>query len=189
MRSVEMGKTFQVPIHIGNSVTGKIGTIIKDVDQLMEKKVITGLATESNVSMVTITDILYCSGDIYKIFNLLAEGEINIDMISQTAPIDGKINVSFSTTSLDSNRLKSLLKDYSAHKLYVEENMTKISVVGIGMADQSGVASKLFSIFEDIGIYFKQVTTSEISISFIVNNEDSHILIEEISKAFDLSDD
>jgi len=181
MRSVEMGKIFNVPIHIGNSVTGKIGTIIKDVDQL------TGLATEHNVAMVTISDVLYQSGDIYKIFNLLSEGEINIDMISQTEPIDGKINVSLSTPSLDVDSLKSVLKDYHTHKLYVDENMTKISVVGIGMIDQSGVASKLFNIFDNLGIHFKQVTTSEISISFIVNNEDSYSLIEEIAKAFNLS--
>jgi aspartate kinase len=111
-------------------------------------------------------------------------------MISQTAPRDGYINVSFTTFRDDIgivhsvvNKLKNEIKDIEIH---VESNITKISVVGIGMMNQSGVAAKVFKIFADNDIEFKQVTTSEISISYTIDSREKGKAITVIAKEFDL---
>lgn len=189
-RAVEMGSKYDVPIYIGLSGGKSLGTYIKEYDESMERRVITGLTASDDDLMVTMNKVLYSTKNIYNIFNRLSEMDVNIDMISQTAPINGYVNISF--TAPKSNKpiivelieeLKLNLKDISIN---IQEDITKISVIGLGMKTQSGVAAGIFKIFADLDIQFQQVTTSEIRISYTINTRDKEKAVFGIAKGFNL---
>lgn len=189
-RAVELASKYNVPIYIALNTGDSLGTYIREMDEVMESKPITGLTVNDNDLMVTINNVFYNINEIYGIFNKLSEAKINIDMISQTAPVNNYVNISFTAPKTDkdlivkiANELKSSLKDV---KIDIQEDITKISVVGMGMRTQSGVASRLFRIFAENNIEFKQVTTSEIRISYTINTKDKRKATSKIAEEFNL---
>ncbi len=189
-RAVEMGSKYGVAIYIGLSNSDTIGTYIKEHDESMEKRVITGLTVSDDDLMVTINKVLYSPQNVYSIFKLLSENSVNVDMISQTAPSEGYVNISFTAPKSDKILLNKLidklqvnLKDISVD---IEEDITKISVIGLGMKTQSGVAANIFKLFAKLNIDFQQVTTSEIRITYTINTKDKEKAVIAIAKEFNL---
>ncbi|MEW9097142.1 MAG: aspartate kinase [Clostridiaceae bacterium] len=189
-RAVEIACKYNIPIYVALNTGEKLGTYIKEYDETMEDKIITGLTASDDVLMVTINNVPYKAKNIATIFDRIANHNINIDMISQTAPLDGYVNLSFTTSKEDIYTIdeitKELKKEIRTIEVYKEENITKISVVGIGMMKQSGVAAKVFCIFSNNDIEFKQVTTSEISISYTINSKDKQKAVAALAKELNL---
>ncbi|QEK11060.1 aspartate kinase [Crassaminicella thermophila] len=189
-RAVEIGQKFNVPIYVALSSEEWPGTYIKEFDVNMESKAITGLSASDKDLMVTVNHVPYDSKNISMIFQELAKMDINIDMISQTAPSHGVVNVSFTAPKTDEdiilNIMEKLKKEFSDIEIDIEKNITKFSVVGIGMRSQSGVAAKIFEIFANNNIGFKQVTTSEIRISYTISTQDTQRAIEAVAREFNL---
>lgn len=189
-RSVEIGHKYNVPIYVGLNTGNVKGTYIKEYDDTMEQNLITGLTATDNVLMVTLNNIPYNSNNISKIFCRLADENVNIDMISQTSPSTKYVNVSFTTCKDDEpniNRIvNELKKDMTEIEYLKESDVTKVSVVGTGMRNQSGVAAKIFKLFSDNNIEFKQVTTSEISISYTIKTTDKDRTISTLAKELNL---
>lgn len=189
-RSIEIGQRFNVPIYVALSNGDWPGTYIKEFDVSMESKVITGLSVSDDDIMITINNVPYEIKNISMIFQRLAAKDINIDMISQTAPLHGFTNISFTAPKNDKFVIEEILeeinKEINGIEIDIETNITKLSVVGIGMRSQSGVAAKMFEIFAENNIAFKQVTTSEIRISYTINTSDKEKAVIAIAKAFDL---
>jgi aspartate kinase len=188
-RSVEIGYRYNVPIYVASSDMSNKGTYIKEFDKQMEQRVITGLTINDDVLMVTINRIPYSPENIYNIFSSLADNEVNIDMISQTSPNNGYVNISFTTSKENENAVDEALKpmkDNSDLEINKDNNVSKLSVIGMGMRNESGVASKMFRIFSDNSICFKLVTTSEISISYTINTTDKQKAVKAICEAFNL---
>lgn len=189
-RAVEIGCKYSIPIYVASSSENKKGTYIKEYDETMEGKVITGLSVNDDVLMVTINNILNKSKNISKIFEELAKEHINIDMISQTAPKNGYVNITFTTAKEDFNTIEEILngfkKNFGDIEISTDSNITKVSVVGIGMNKHTGVAAKVFSVFSEHDIEFKQVTTSEISISLTIDSKDKQSAVEVLAKEFNL---
>jgi aspartate kinase len=190
-RAVELGYKFNIPIYVGMTHGDKKGTMIKEYDATMEGRVITGLTTNDDVLMITVNNVEYKSKNIAVIFDKVAKYNINIDMISQTAPFEGHVNVSFTCSTDDSYSMEMVAKELQVVMPNVEvsreSHITKLSVVGIGMMKQSGVAAKVFNIFADNNIEFKQVTTSEISISYTINSSDKQKAVNALAVALDLT--
>lgn len=189
-RSVEIGYRYGVSIYVASSMKDVKGTYIKEVDNDMELRSITGLTVNDDVLMVTINNVPYSAKNISNIFEKMASQNVNIDMISQTSPRSGAVNVSF-TTSLENNFsidkiMNQLMKEFKAIEVIKDNNISKISVIGMGMREQSGVAAKVFKIFANHDIQFKQVTTSEISISYTILNKDKMRAVSIIAEAFNL---
>lgn len=188
-RAVEIGCKYNVPIYVALSSGDRKGTYIKEKDENMEEKMVTGLTVSDDVLMVTINNVLYNSKNIAIIFEKLANNNVNVDMISQTAPYEGYINISFTTPKEDIANIDEIMielrKEMKSIEVSKELDITKISVIGIGMMNQSGVAAKVFRIFSDNEIEFKQVTTSEISISYTIDSKDKlkavNVLAKELS--------
>ena len=181
-RSVEIGMKYNVPIYVGLNTGEKNGThIIKEYDKTMEDKLITGVSATDNVLMVTLNGIPYNPKNISNIFESLAEKNVNIDMISQSSPKDSYVDVSFTSSKDDEytidQTIASLKKEISDIEYYKLDNLAKVSVVGNGMRTQSGVAAKIFKIFSDNDIEFRQITTSEISISYIINSSEKEKIV------------
>jgi len=156
----------------------------------MEQRSITGLSISENVLMITLNHVPYTSANIAHVFTQLAKAEVMVDMISQTSPIKGYANISFTTSTDDKTTVDKILKALQAKfpevEIQEESSISKVSVVGMGMRTQSGVAAKIFELFAENGIDFKQVTTSEISISYTIDSSFKLKIVDVITKAFDL---
>lgn len=175
-RAIEIGCKYQIPIYVASSQHDITGTTIRGVDHNMEENVITGLSISDDVLMVTISNLEFKVENIAIIFEKLAEANINVDMISQTAPINGIVNLSFTASTDDYDVMKEVMqqlkKQYQEIDIELEDDITKVSVIGVGMLNQSGVTGKIFRILANHHISFRQVTTSEISISYTINKKD-----------------
>lgn len=150
----------------------------------LEDKVITGLATCDNDAAITIVDINM--DDVLKLFETIAENGISVDMISQTSPINKKVNVSFTIPKDDLTECKQIVQQFvSNENLIIDEDITKFSLVGLGMKNTSGVASKVFKIFNNNNITLKLITTSEIRITCAINSA-FKVAIREVAKEFNI---
>lgn len=190
-RSVELAHKYNVPLYVGDAHSDeKNGTLIIEWSEDMESKVVTGLAIEDSCLMVSLNLVPYGPSNIAKIFERIASDDINIDMISQTAPYDSFVNISFSSYESEKHKIKAIIEelktDMPTIDYIIDDSVIKLSVVGIGMVSQSGVASTLFSILSANDIEFYQVTTSEISISYTINSYDKERVVKLISENFNL---
>lgn len=187
-RSVELGQKYGIPIYVGLSNSDIKGTIIKEVKNMnMESKPVTGLATSDEDVAITIRDIENDINVLSNLFEALATRRINIDMISQTSPIDNQVNISFTIPKEELKEGLSIVKEYaSKDNISIDEDVTKFSMVGIGMKTTSGVASKLFKLFSNNNIKVKMITTSEIRITCAIKQEDKLKAINLVAEEFNL---
>ncbi|MGO5066568.1 aspartate kinase [Clostridium sporogenes] len=187
-RSIELAEKYNIPIYVGLSNSNIKGTVIRGLNNMnMEIKSVTGLATSDEDVAITIEDIKDSINIIADIFSKLAEKRINVDMISQTAPINGKTSLSFTVPKEDLQDSMKIINDYaSKDKIKIDENLTKFSIVGLGMKNTSGIAAKMLKIFSDNNIKVKMITTSEIRITCAINVEDKINAINLVAKEFNL---
>ncbi len=189
-RAVEIGCKYKVPIYVASSSKNVKGTYIKEQDKIMEEKVITGLSVSNNIIMITVNNILFKLKNIAEIFEKVAKENINLDMISQTSPLNGRVNLSFTSSNEDLQIIKKVMSEVkeedSELEVVIEENISKISLVGIGMMNQSGVTGRIFRALADNEIEFRQITTSEISISYTLDAINSEKAVNVLAKEFNL---
>ncbi|WP_434295981.1 aspartate kinase [Clostridium sporogenes] len=187
-RSIELAEKYNIPIYVGLSNGNIKGTVIRGMNNMnMEIKSVTGLATSDDDVAITIEDINEDINIVADIFTKLAEKQINVDMISQTAPINSRISLSFTIPKEDLQDGMKIIKGYAPKdKIKIDENLTKFSIVGIGMKNTSGVAAKMLKIFSDNNIKIKMITTSEIRITCAINVEDKINAINLVAKEFNL---
>lgn len=186
-RAIEIGCKYNIPIYVASSINDVGGTYIKEYDEKMEGNIVTGLSVCDDILMVTVSHILYNLDHVATLFEKLAIENVNVDMISQTAPVDGYINVSFTAPKDDLFIIEKVMRDLEGKvEISIENEITKISVVGIGMRNQSGVSGRLFRILADKEISFRQVTTSEISISYTIDKKDKEKAVRALSNELNL---
>ena len=186
-RSILIGQKYNVPIYVASSMNQAKGTYIKEYDETMEEKVVTGLSVCDDIVMVTISQIPDVSENIALIFEKLAHRQVNVDMISQAASFEGLVNVSFTAKMEDLFVIKEVMAELNPdYHIDLESEITKLSVVGMGMRNQSGVSGLLFRILSDHQIPFRQVTTSEISISYAINRRDKEKAVRILSQELNL---
>ncbi|MDP4145838.1 MAG: aspartate kinase [Bacillota bacterium] len=187
-RSIELGQKYRIPIYVGLSNSDIRGTIIEEVTEMnMESKPVTGIATSDEDVAVTLKEISADINILSSLFETIAARKINIDMISQTAPINGGVNVSFTIPKDDLNECMEIIKNYAeAQNIFIDTDITKFSMVGIGMKTTSGVAAKMFRLFSENNIEVKMITTSEIRITCAIKQEDKIKAIEIVAKEFNL---
>lgn len=187
-RSIELAQKYGIPIYVGLSNSDIVGTVIREVKNMdMESKPVTGIATSDEDVAVTLQRIPKDVNILATIFETIGSKRINIDMISQTSPIDGKVNVSF---TIPKENLKDSLEIIDSliveNKVIVDEDITKFSMVGLGMKTTSGVAARMFRVFSKNDIEIKMITTSEIRITCAIKTEDKLKAIKVIAKEFNL---
>ena len=186
-RAIEIGCKYNIPIYVASSINDVGGTYIKEYDEKMEGNIVTGLSVCDDILMVTVSHILYNLDHVATLFEKLAIENVNVDMISQTAPVDGYINVSFTAPKDDLFIIEKVMRYLEGKvEISIENEITKISVVGIGMRNQSGVSGRLFRILADNEISFRQVTTSEISISYTIDKKDKEKAVRALSNELNL---
>jgi aspartate kinase len=188
-RSIELGQKYNIPIYVGLSNSKIKGTVIKGVHKMnMESKPVTGLATSDEDVAITIKEIENDINTVSNLFEKVAEKRINIDMISQTAPVNDKVNLSFTIPKVELKECLQILKEFYSYKdkISIDEDITKFSVVGIGMKTTSGVAAKMFKLLSENDIEVKMITTSEIRITCAIKQEDKVKAVNAVAKSFNL---
>jgi len=187
-RSIELAQKYSIPIYVGLSNSDIKGTVIKEVKNMnMESKPVTGIATNDDDVAVTLKNIPKDVNILSTIFEAIGSKRVNIDMISQSSPVDGKVSVSFTIPKESlKDSLKIIDKLTTDNKVIVDEDITKFSMVGLGMKTTSGVAARMFRVFNKNNIEIKMITTSEIRITCAIKTEDKLKAIQVVAKEFNL---
>ena len=185
-RSIELAQKYGVEVYVGRTCGTVKGTYIRGGKNMkLEDKVITGIATSDADSSITIKEL--DMDNVSALFEDIANKSISVDMISQTAPIDGKLNVSFTIPKDEVDECIELAKKYTSDEnIAVDNDITKFSLVGLGMKHTSGVASKVFRIFKENNIRVKLITTSEIRITCAINTSDKEVAIQKMCEEFNV---
>ncbi|HWQ79496.1 MAG TPA: aspartate kinase [Anaerovoracaceae bacterium] len=190
-RSVELAKKYNVKLYIGKSLEGnkRKGTYVMNDSIYIEEMPVTGISISDDCSIYSLRGMENDGVAVAKLFQLLADLHINVDMISKQTYGDNKCTISFSCTDEQAKDLdKALGKSELLKEITVEKqpNLSILSLVGVGMATATGVASKVFSILAQEGIMYYQITTSEISISVTVKRDEKIKAVIALCEAFGL---
>lgn len=187
-RSVELGMNHNVDIMVLSSLEEKPGTLVTKEDSDMEQVVVTGVVSDKNQAKITIAEVPDQPGIASQIFNKIAESNINVDVIVQNVSKDGNTDLSFTVQKTDilkaSDVCTAIAKQVGAKGVLADENIAKVSIVGIGMRSHSGVAAKMFSLLAQNNINIKMITTSEIKVSCVVEEKFSELAVRILHEAF-----
>ncbi len=172
-RSVEFAKKFGVRFEVRSSFSDRPGTIVEEESMSMENVVIRGISIERNQAKVTITNVTDKPGTAARIFTAIADAGLVIDMIVQNISLKGTTDISFTLNRTDLPKaratLQPIIDTMDASELIAQDGIAKLSVVGIGMRSHSGVAAQLFDCLGKGGINIQMISTSEIKIAVILD--------------------
>ena len=189
-RSVAMAMSHGVRVQVLSSFTNKPGTMVVDEEEIVENQVISGITYAKNEAQVTIVGVKNKPGIASDVFTLLADNNINVDMIIQNETEDGrKTDLTFTVPENDLEKSQEALKaaaDIEFNNVITDENVVKISVVGVGMRSHAGVAATMFKTLADKGINIQVISTSEIKISVLIDAEYTELAVRALHTAYGL---
>ena len=194
-RSVEFAKKFNVKFEVRSSLNNNPGTIVKEETDSMEDVVVRGVSLDENQAKVTLVRVPDTPGMAARIFSALAAGAINVDMIVQNishGSATPATDMSFTTDKPDLAKalkvIEGLRKGIEFAEVISDEDIAKVSVVGVGMRTHSGIAAKVFETLASGGINIEMISTSEIKISVVVESEKGEVATRQLHDAFFLNE-
>ena len=188
-RSVEMAKKYGIELEVLSSITQKPGTKVKEVTNV-EKMLITGVAKDTSIARIEIVGLPDSPGIAFKVFAMVAQAHVNVDIILQSVGRDGTKDMSFTVPEADGEKTVAALKEYcerlGVKRLSCDTDLAKVSIVGAGMETHEGVAAKMFEALSDANINIQTISTSEIKISVLIDRKDADRAVAAVhSKFFD----
>jgi aspartate kinase len=191
IRSVEFAKKYDVPIHVRSSFNDNPGTIVCKEDEEMERVVVSGVTYNKNESKIEVLGLPDIPGVAARLFKPIADANIVVDMIIQTQSKDkGCADVAFTVPKPDFAKtlqiVKETLKEFGGREVSADENITKVSIVGVGMRSHANVATQMFSALAKEGINIHMISTSEIKISCIIDSKYTELAVRALHDAFEL---
>ena len=191
-RSVEMAKKYGVQLVVRSSLNEHEGTIVRE-DVKMEKMLVSGVACDKNVTQIALLGLKDKPGVAFKLFQHLANHNVNVDMILQSVGRDGTKDISFTVTEDMMDTAIETIKRHEGRSLeYDQLNVTtdvaKISVVGAGMMSNPGVAAKMFEAIYDANVNIMQISTSEIRVTVLIDEKYSERALNSVHDAFGLAE-
>ena len=189
IRSVEFAKKFGVPIHVRSTFTKERGTMVVAETKDMEKVLVSGVAFNKNEARITIRNVPDRPGIAAQIFDPVFQAGIVVDMIVQNTSADGITDLTFTVPNADYNKAMTLLNNVSQDigaDIIGDENIAKISIVGVGMKTHAGVAQKMFQTLSRENINIMMISTSEIKISCVVEEKYTELAVRSLHDAFGL---
>ena len=189
-RSVELAKKFNVPIYVKSSFTDEGGTLVTREEKEMEKEVVSGVTYDRDQAKITVIHVPDRPGVAARLFMPLAEKNILVDMIIQNASIQGHTDLTFTVSRKDLREatriISDVVRDVGAEKLEVDDNVAKVSIIGVGMISHSGVAARMFDTLAREGINIMMISTSEIKVSCVVEAKYTELAVTVLHDAFGL---
>ena len=187
-RSVEMAKRYNVNLEVLSSFSGNPGTKVKEVVKTMEKTHVSGVAKDKNVARVALVGLEDRPGIAFKIFSLLAKHNVNVDIILQSIGRAESKDISFTVSKDDMPKAVEVMKENQEaigfQTVEATDQVAKISIVGAGMANNAGVACKMFEALYGAHINIHMISTSEIKVSVLVDERDSERAVQAIHDRF-----
>jgi aspartate kinase len=192
-RSVELASKFNVVIHVRSSFNNRTGTLVVPEEEIMEKVLIRGVTLKSDEARVSVVDIPDRPGLAARLFGLLAEENVNVDMIVQSVGKGGHNTISFTVPQNQLHSTRQVADVFVAEmrggSIETNENIGIVSAVGIGMKSHSGIAYSMFKALADNNINIDMISTSEIKISVVVPKDQGRAALEAIHEAFGLGNE
>ncbi len=196
IRSVEMAMKHGVPVHVRSSFSSSPGTVVTSESDL-EEVVVTGIAYDKNEARVMLVGVRDQPGVVAEIFGRLAEHNVSVDMIIQNVSVADRegtqalsTDVTFTATKTDLQRVRDVIDDIAAkvgaQAVRFDEDIAKISIVGLGMRSHAGVAAKMFRTLADHAINIQAISTSEIRVSCLVATKYTELAVNALHDAFEL---
>ncbi|MCR4746441.1 MAG: aspartate kinase [Lachnospiraceae bacterium] len=190
-RSVELAKKYNVPLVVRSSLNESEGTTIKEVVKV-EGMLVSGVAAEKNATRISVVGLEDRPGIAFRLFDLIAKQNINVDMILQSIGRDGTKDISFTVPEDSADEAIKVLEDnmekMRAHKIDVNKDVAKVSVVGAGMMSNPGVAAKMFEALYGADVNINMISTSEIRVTVLIAEADVDRAMIAVHNAFELED-
>ena len=189
-RSVEMAKKYNVPVYVKSTFSDKGGTLVTREDKDMEREIISGVTYDRDQVKITVVHVPDQPGVAADLFTPLSDKNIFVDMIIQNASLEGYTDLTFTVSKKDlkdaQKIVESTAKKVKAKKVEIDDQVAKISVIGVGMASHSGVAAKMFKTLANEGVNIMMISTSEIKISCIIQRKYMELAVSVLHDAFEL---
>lgn len=188
-RSVELAKKFGVQLVVRSSLNTSEGTIVKE-DTGMEKMLVSGVAADADTARVAVVGLEDTPGVAFKLFNLLAKNDITIDMILQSVGRHGTKDITFTCSDENADKAEALIKQYMGkfESVDVNKDVAKVSIVGAGMQSNAGVAAKMFEALYDENINIRMISTSEIRVTVLIDQQYTERAMNAIHDKFALGE-
>ena len=193
-RSVELAMNWGVQLQVRSSYNDEPGTLVVGEEEIVEKEIVSGIAYSRDEAKVTLNRVADKPGIAASIFGPLAEANINVDMIVQNISADGKTtDLTFTVPKDDLDRTVELLEAEKGNlefaELIADRNVVKVSVVGVGMRSHAGVAQRMFQALAEKGINILVISTSEIKVSVLIDEEYTELALRSLHHVYGLDDD
>ena len=185
-RSVELAKKYGVQLVVRSSLNKSEGTIVKE-ETKMERMLVSGVAEDKDVARIALLGVKDEPGVAFKIFNILAKKNINIDIILQSIGRDNSKDIAFTVAeSIVDEAVELIEETFSSHyeSLDVSKDVAKVSIVGAGMMSNPGVAAKMFEALSDVGINIRMISSSDINITVVIGEKDTEKAMNAVHDAF-----
>jgi aspartate kinase len=190
LRSVEFAKKYNVPVHVRSSFSEEEGTMLVNEEQNMERPVVVGVTCNKNEARITIRKVPDRPGISARIFSLLADAGILVDMILQNTRIGGLTDITFTVPKPDFKLAEKIAREVAveigAEDVWLADDIAKVSIAGVGMKSHSGVAAKMFTALADENINILMISTSEIRISCVIEVKYAELAVRTLHKVFGL---
>ena len=190
IRSVGLAKRYKVPLHVRSTFSDNQGTWVVEEDKIMESMLVSGITYNKNEARITIKKVPDQPGTASKIFLPISDASILVDMIIQNTREGSFTDMTFTVMRNDYAKTMELLKgiceDIGAESVVGDESIVKISIVGVGMRNHSGIASTMFQIMANEGINLMMISTSEIKVSCIIHEKYTELAVRALHDAFAL---
>ncbi len=189
-RSVEMAKKYNVPVYVKSTFSDEGGTLVTKEDKEMEREVLSGITYDRDQAKITVVHIPDRPGIAANLFLPLSERHISVDMIIQNASSQGFTDLTFTVAKKDMKTAQKIVeataKEIGAKKVEVDDDVAKVSIIGVGMLSHSGVAAKMFKTMADESINIMMISTSEIKISCVIQRKYTELAVMVLHDAFHL---
>ena len=190
-RSVEMAKKYGVPLVVRSSLNDSEGTVVKE-EVTVERMLISGVALDTDAVRIAVIGLKDVPGMAFKLFDVLARKHINVDVILQSIGRAGTKDISFTVDKKDLDDAVAALEENQARlgykELHSERNIAKLSIVGAGMMSNPGVAAKMFESLYNEGVNINMISTSEIRVPVLIDENDGVRAMNAVHDAFNLAD-
>jgi len=192
IRSVEFAKKYNVTVHVRSTFSDEQGTIVSQEDETMEAVLVSGIAYDKDQARITLIHVQDKPGVSAQIFVPLAEQKILVDMIVQNPSRDGVTDMTFTVPRADVDQtvktLEKLKYEIGFESLESNINVSKVSIIGVGMRNHSGVASRAFKALADENINILMISTSEIKVTCLIDDKYTELAVRTLHKAFHLEE-
>jgi len=190
IRSVEFAKKYDVPLYVKSSFFEGKGTLVTKESDTMEQVSVTAVTYKKDEAKISVRRVPDKPGVAGKIFGALADANIVVDTIVQNISVDGHTDITFTVAKIESKKsmdlVKKIAKEIGAADVTLDDNISKVSIVGSGMRSHSGVAAKMFNSLSKDGINIQMISTSEIKVSCVIEAKYTELAVRVLHEAFNL---